>query len=63
MATGKYDGKVDFKKDGISDLSKWVLIGSDEKYSHLTINTQKLYAVNFDHILRAVLLLNIKINK
>ena len=62
-ATRKYDGKVDFKKDGILDLSKCVLIGSDEKYSHLTINTQKLYAVNFDQILRAVLLLNTKTNK
>ena len=39
VATRKYDGKVDFEKNGISDLSKWVLIESDEKYSHLTINT------------------------
>jgi hypothetical protein len=66
------DGKVDFKKsgmppsgvspNGISDLCKWVLVGSDEKYSHLTIYTQKLYAVNFDCILRVVLLLNTKTN-
>jgi hypothetical protein len=62
-ATRKYDGKVDFKKNGISDLSKWVLVGSDEKYPHLTIYTQKLYAVNFDRILRVVLLLNTKTNK
>lgn len=38
-------------------------MGSDEKYSHLTIYTQKLYAVNFDRILRVVLLLNTKTNK
>lgn len=62
-ATRKYDGKVDFKKNGISDLSKWVLIGYDEKYSHLTIYTQKLYAINFDRIFRVVLLLNTKTNK
>lgn len=62
-ATRKYDGKVDFKKNGISDLSKWVLVGSDEKYAHLTIYTQKLYAVNFDRVFSIVLLLNNKTNK
>ena len=62
-ATRKYDGKVDFKKNGISDLSKWVLVGSDEKYAHLTIYTQKLYAVNFDRVFSVVLLLNTKTNK
>jgi hypothetical protein len=62
-ATRKYDGKVDFKKHGISDLSKWILVGSDEKYPHLTIYTQNLYAVNFDRIFRVVLLLNTKTNK
>jgi hypothetical protein len=61
--TRKYDGKVDFKKNGISDLSKWVLVGADEKYPHLTIYTQKLYAVNFDRIFGVVLLLNTKTNK
>lgn len=29
-ASRKYDGKVDFKKNGISDLSKWILVGADE---------------------------------
>ena len=29
-ASRKYNGKVDFKKNGVSDLSKWVLVGSDE---------------------------------
>lgn len=62
-ATRKYDGKVNFKKNGISDLSKWILVGIDEKYPHLTIYTQKLYAVNFDHIFGVVLLLNTKTNK
>ena len=62
-ATRKYDGKVDFKKNSILDLSKWVLVGSDEKYPHLTIYTQKLYAVNFERIFRVVLLLNTKTNK
>ena len=62
-ATRKYDGKVDFKKNGISDLSKWILVGPDEKYPHLTIYTQKLYAVNFDRIFSVVLLLNTKTNK
>lgn len=62
-ATRKYDGKVDLKKNDILDLSKWELIGSDEKYSHLTIYTQKLYAVNFDRIFRVALLLNTKTNK
>lgn len=62
-ATRKYNGKVDFKKNGISDLSKWILVGYDEKYSHLTIYTQKLYAVNFDRIFSVVLLLNTKTNK
>jgi hypothetical protein len=62
-ATRKYDGKVDFKKNGISDLSKWVLVGSDEKYPHLTIYTPKLYAVNFDCTFGVVLLLNTKTNK
>ena len=57
-ASRKYDGKVDFK-----DLSKWELIGCDEKYPHLTIYTQKLFAVNLDRILRIVLLLNTKTNK
>ena len=38
-------------------------MGSDEKYSHLTIYTQKLYAVNFDRIFGVVLLLNTKTNK
>lgn len=54
----KYDGKVKF-----DDLSKWDLIGSDEKYAHLTIYTQKLFAVNLDRVLRVVLLLNTKTNK
>jgi len=62
-ASRKYDGKVDFKKNGISDLSKWILVGADEKYPHLTIYTQQLYAVNFDRILKVVLLLNTKTNK
>lgn len=62
-ASRKYNGKVDFKKNGISDLSKWILIGADEKYPHLTIYTQQLYAVNFDRILRVVLLLNTKTNR
>lgn len=67
-ASRKYDGKVDFKKsgvppNGISDLSKWILVGSDEKYPHLTIYTQKLFAVNFDRIFRVVLLLNTRTNK
>lgn len=57
-ASRKYDGKVDFK-----DLSKWELVGSDEKYPHLTIYTQKLLAVNLDRVLRVVLLLNTKTNK
>jgi Transposase DDE domain len=57
-ATSKYDGKVVF-----NDLSKWVFIGSDEKYAHLSIYSQKLYAVNFDRVLRVVLLLNTKTNK
>ena len=50
VVSGKYDGKVDFKKSGISDLSKWVFVGTDEKYPHLTIYTQKPYAVNFDRV-------------
>jgi hypothetical protein len=62
-ATRKYNGKVDFKNNGISDLSKWVFVGCDEKYPHLTIYTQKLYAVNFDRIFRVVLLLNTNTNK
>lgn len=57
-ASCKYDGKVKF-----DDLSKWDLIGQDEKYSHLTIYTQKLFAVNLDRVLRVVLLLNTKTNK
>jgi hypothetical protein len=59
-ATRKYDGKVDLKKMDVSELSKWELVGADEKYSHLTIYTQNLYAVNFDHIFRVVLLFNTK---
>lgn len=59
----KYDGKVDFKKKGVSDLSKWIMVGADEKYPHLTIYTQKLYAVNFNRIFKVVLLLNTKTNK
>ena len=62
-ASRKYNGKVDLRKMGVSDLSKWELVGFDEKYSHLTIYTQKLYAVNFDRIFRVVLLLNTKTNK
>ena len=62
-ASRKYDGKVDLKKMGVSELSKWELVGSDEKYSHLTIYTQKLYAVNFNRVLRVVILLNTKTNK
>jgi Transposase DDE domain len=62
-ASRKYNGKVDLKKMCVSELSKWELVGSDEKYSHLTIYTQKLYAVNFDRSLRVVLLLNTKTNK
>jgi Transposase DDE domain len=62
-ASRKYNGKVDLKKMGVPELSKWELVGSDEKYSHLTIYTQKLYAVNFDRIFRVVLLLNTKTNK
>jgi uncharacterized membrane protein YqaE (UPF0057 family) len=57
-ASRKYDGKVNF-----TDLSKWELIGSDEKYPHLTIYTQQLFAVNLDRVLRVVLLLNTKTNK
>ena len=62
-ASHKYNGKVDFKKNGITDLSKWILVGPDEKYPHLTIYNQKLYAVNFDRIFGVVLLLNTKTNK
>lgn len=57
-ASRKYDGKVDFK-----DLTKWKMIGSDEKYPHLTIYSQQLFAVNLDQVLRVVLLLNTKTNK
>jgi len=57
-ASRKYNGKVKF-----DDLSKWDLIGSDEKYPHLAIYTQKLFAVSFDRTLRVVLLLNTKTNK
>lgn len=62
-ATRKYDGKVKFTKNGTSDLSKWILVGTDEKYPHLTIYTQKLYAVNFERIFGVVLLFNAKTNK
>ena len=62
-ASRKYNGKADLKKMDDSELSKWELVGSDEKYSHLTIYTQKLYAVNFDRILKVVLLLNTRTNK
>lgn len=54
----KCNGKIKF-----DDLSKWDLIDQDEKYSHLTIYTQKLFAVNLDRILRVVLPLNTKTNK
>ena len=57
-ASSKYDGKVIF-----NDFSKWVWVGFDEKYPHLSIYTQKLYAVSFDRILRVTLLLNTKTNK
>ncbi len=57
-ASRKYDGKVNFK-----DLSKWELVGPDEKYPHLTIYTQKLFDVNLDRVLGIVLLLNTKTNK
>ena len=49
--------------NSISALCKWVLAGSDEKYIHLIIYTQKLYTVNFDCILRVILLLNTKTNR
>ena len=49
--------------NSISALCKWVLTGSDEKYIHLIIYTQKLYTVNFDCILRVILLLNTKTNR
>jgi hypothetical protein len=62
-ASRKYNGKVDFKNNGITDLSKWILVGPNEKYHHLTIYTQKLYAVNFDRIFSVVLLLNTKTNE
>ena len=46
--------------NSISALCKWVLAGSDEKYIHFIIYTQKLYTVNFDCILGVILLLNTK---
>ena len=49
--------------NSISALCKWVLAGSDEKYSHLIIYTQKLYIVNSDCILGVILLLNTKTNR
>jgi hypothetical protein len=62
-ASRKYNGKVDLRKMGVSELSKWELVGADEKYPHLTIYTQKLYAVNFDRIFQVILLLNTKTSK
>ena len=49
--------------NSISALCKWVLAGSDEKYIHFIIYTQKLYTVNFDCILGVILLLNTKTNR
>jgi Transposase DDE domain len=54
----KCDGKVDFK-----DFSKWNLIGSDEKYSHLTIYSQSLYSIALKRVLKIVLLLDTKNTK
>jgi Transposase DDE domain len=54
----KCDGKVDYK-----DFSKWELVGSDEKYNHLTIYAQQLYSPNLARMLKIVVLLDTKTNK
>lgn len=61
-ATVKYDGKVAFDWLHINDKDKWEFIGIDEKHSHLAIYSQKLYAIQFERILRVVLLINYKTN-
>jgi hypothetical protein len=61
-ATAKYDGKVTFDWLHLKDKDKWDFIGSDEKYAHLTIYSQKLYAVHFERVIRVVLLINHKSN-
>ncbi len=58
----KYDGKVVFDWKHLSDKDKWNFNGQDQKYSHLTIYSQKLYAVQFERVLKVVLLLNHKTN-
>jgi hypothetical protein len=57
-ASRKNDGKVTF-----TDLSKWELVGQDEKNPHLTVYNQKLVAVNFNRMLNVVLLLDSRTNK
>lgn len=54
----KYDGKVD-----VSDLSRWDVIGPDQKYPHLHIYTCILNSVQFKRNLRIVLLYNTHSNK
>lgn len=62
-ATLKYDGKVAFDWLHLKDKDKWEFVGTDEKYSHLTLYSQKLYAIQFERVLKIVLLINHKNNK
>lgn len=61
-ATVKYDGKVAFDWFHIDDKEKWEFVGTDENHAHLTIYSQKLYAIQFERVIRVILLINHKTN-
>jgi len=53
-----YDGKVRY-----DDLSRWTLVGEDEKYPYLSLYTHVLYSPKFERWLRVVLVWNTKTNQ
>lgn len=53
-----YDGKVRY-----DDLSRWTLVGGDEKYPYLSLYTHVLYSPKFERWLRVVLVWNTKTNQ
>lgn len=57
-ASRKYAGKVNFQ-----ELKTWQDVGEDQKYSHLQLYSQHLYAKRYQRTLLVVLVLNTKTNK
>ena len=55
----KYDGKVNWKA---LNLNKWLLVGRDEKYSHLLLYTQVLFSPQFKRNIKVVLVWNTRTN-